>query len=206
MFEITRKDRLYVNISKMKQLHGDRHFDFIPATFLLPAEYEMFYSAYLRLGGRWIVKPVASSQGRGIHVIDSLAELPTRLYADEKYLIQRYISNPLVVNGLKCDVRIYVAVTSFTPLRIYMFEEGLVRFASEKYSTNKASTSNSYVHLTNYSINKAHDDYVDNKDANNDDVGNKWSLTALLRYLSMNRGEPAASLLMSKIKVRTMLT
>ncbi|KAI8848733.1 tubulin-tyrosine ligase family-domain-containing protein [Chytridium lagenaria] len=198
--EITRKDKLYLNISRMKQTYGERHFDFLPPTFLLPQEYEPFYTCYLRTGGRWIVKPVASSQGRGIHVIDSLAELPSRLNADDKYLIQKYIDNPLLLNGYKFDLRIYVAITSFSPLRIYMFEEGLARVATERYDTNPIHSNRSCMHLTNSAINKQSENYVDNEDASQDDHGNKWSLTALMRYITSKYGSDNASLIKSKIK------
>ena len=59
-----------------------------------------------------------------------------------------------MIDGYKWDLRIYVAVTSINPLRIYVYEEGLVRFASEKYDTSDLK--NIYSHLTNYSINKKH--------------------------------------------------
>ena len=39
------------------------------------------------------------------------------------------------------------------------------------------------MHLTNYSINKKNDKFVQNKDAEQDDVGFKWSLTAFCNHL-----------------------
>ena len=45
------------------------------------------------------------------------------------------------------------------------------------------SLSNPFVHLTNYSINKNSAAFVHNNDANDDDIGHKWSLTALRRHL-----------------------
>jgi len=45
---------------------------------------------------------------------------------------QRYIARPHLINDTKYDLRIYVLMTSINPLRIYLYDEGLVRFASNK--------------------------------------------------------------------------
>ena len=60
----------------------------------------------------------------------------------------------MLIDGYKFDLRIYVALTSINPLRLYVYDEGLVRFASEKYDTSDLK--NIFSHLTNYSINKKH--------------------------------------------------
>lgn len=66
----------------------------------------------------------------------------------------------LFLTGYKFDLRLYVLVTSFDPLRIYMYTEGLGRFAAEPYSKSEENLTNLYMHLTNYSINKTHPDFV----------------------------------------------
>jgi hypothetical protein len=76
--------------------------------------------------------------------------------------VSRYVTNPLLINGHKFDLRIYVLVTCFDPLRVYVFKEGLARFASEPY-TSANSKSNKFVHLTNYSVNKKNDNFVQNE-------------------------------------------
>ena len=68
----------------------------------------------------------------------------------------------------------YVLVTSIDPLRIYVYEEGLVRFASEKYSDD---FSDRFQHLTNYSLNKG------NKAATKEEEALKWSLSQLSKKL-----------------------
>lgn len=41
-YEITRKDRLSINISQMKERHGDQGFDFLPETYVLPDQFGDF--------------------------------------------------------------------------------------------------------------------------------------------------------------------
>lgn len=77
-----------------------------------------------------------------------------RLRKNRAHLVQRYIHNPLLVRGFKFDLRVYVLVTSFDPLRVYIYRDGLARFCSAPYSTTAAGLRDRYRHLTNYSVNK----------------------------------------------------
>lgn len=58
----------------------------------------------------------------------------------------------MLIDGRKFDLRLYVLVTSMEPLRVYLFEEGLVRLSTKKYSLRNLRSR--FTHLTNYSINK----------------------------------------------------
>ena len=77
---------------------------------------------------------------------------------DNSYVVQKYIKQPALWNDHKYDFRIYVLITTvIDPMTIFVFKDGLVRLASEKYS-NKNLT-DVFVHLTNYSLNKKNDNY-----------------------------------------------
>ena len=54
-------------------------------------------------------------------------------------IVSKYVSKPHLLRGYKYDLRLYVLVTSFDPLKIYLFRDGLVRLATVPYSTSKAS-------------------------------------------------------------------
>uniref|UniRef100_S4RUG6 Tubulin--tyrosine ligase-like protein 5 n=1 Tax=Petromyzon marinus TaxID=7757 RepID=S4RUG6_PETMA len=202
-YELTRKDRLCKNVQRMQQSHGHKHFNIIPATFLLPAEYQDFCSAHSKDRGPWIVKPVASSRGRGVYLVNS----PNQVTMDENILVSRYLGNPLLIDDFKFDVRLYVLVTSYEPLVIYLYEEGLTRFATVKYDRNSKFIKNQFMHLTNYSVNKKSRDYVSCDDPEVEDFGNKWSMSAMLRCLKQDGHDTTA--LMARIEdliVKTILS
>ncbi|XP_048711496.1 tubulin polyglutamylase TTLL5 isoform X4 [Caretta caretta] len=191
-YELTRKDRLYKNVSRMQYTHGFKTFHILPQTFILPAEYQEFCSSYSKDRGPWIVKPVASSRGRGVYLINN----PNQISLEENILVSRYINNPLLIDDFKFDVRLYVLVTSYDPLVVYLYEEGLARFATVRYDQGTKNIKNQFMHLTNYSVNKKSGDYVSCDDPEVEDYGNKWSMSAMLRYLKQE-GKDTTTLMAS---------
>ena len=88
---------------------------------------------------------------------------------------------------MKFDIRIYVVVTGIDPLKIYIYNDGLVRFATEEYQLDDKAQK--FSHLTNYSVNKKNENFVQNKRSSEQDKGSKWSLSALqvhLREMGIN--------------------
>jgi len=227
-YELTRKDLLIKNLKRAKRLlsknkgHTDEdgsggsvhgaathasHYDFFPDTYSLPAEYSLFVEAFKKApGSSWIMKPIGSSQGKGIFLFEKLHQISewksgyqyranvatsggggggsgansNTQQADEekaeKYIVQRYLSDPLLIGGKKFDLRIYCLVTNFNPLTCYMYREGFARFSSTRFTMVKGDLDNAYVHLTNVAIQKKGDDY----DA---ESGGKWDVRSLKLYL-----------------------
>ncbi|XP_053296410.1 tubulin polyglutamylase TTLL4 isoform X1 [Pleuronectes platessa] len=179
-FQIGRKDRLWRNLSKMKGRFGKQEFSFFPRTFILPQDIKQLRKAWEDGVSRqkWIIKPPASARGIGIQVIHKWSQMPRK----RPLLVQKYLHKPYLISGNKFDLRIYVYVTSYDPLRIYIFTDGLVRFASCKYSSSMKTLSNKFMHLTNYSVNKKNSEYQTNSD-DKACQGHKWALKALWQFL-----------------------
>ena len=70
-------------------------------------------------------------------------------YQSKKILLQKYIENPLLYNGRKFDMRIWVLLAH--DMKVYIFKEGHLKATSYKYSLDNKD---SFVHLTNYSVQK----------------------------------------------------
>ena len=123
------------------------------------------------------MKPEADCQGRGIFLTFKTEDVEN----GKHYVVQEYLQNPFLVDGLKFDFRVYVLLAGTNPMRLFVYEEGLARFATEKYQVpNKNNLKKVFMHLTNYAINKKNPKYVYNTSAKNMASGHKRSLTSVL--------------------------
>jgi tubulin polyglutamylase TTLL1 len=75
------------------------------------------------------------------------------------YVISRYIDKPLLIGGKKFDLRMYVLVTSYRPLKVWLHSGGFARFCTEKYSDDVGELDNMMIHLTNVAVQKGGDEY-----------------------------------------------
>lgn len=171
----------------------------------------------------WICKPPSGACGRGIRLVkyQDVPKLPMTYKAAESkknessipfvprqrvWNVQEYIADPLCIGGKKFDLRVYVLVTSFDPLRVYVFREGLARICTNEYDLDYDTLGDTFKHLTNFSINKNADKFVANQNADRDDHGHKWSLSALFDHLDAH-GYDVARLWrdMKEVAVKTLI-
>ncbi|KAM6929056.1 putative tubulin polyglutamylase TTLL9 [Lycodopsis pacificus] len=217
-YELTRKNLMVKNLKRYrKNLERDvdrmeaSKCDFFPCTFTLPSEYHLFVEEFKRSPGSiWIMKPVAKSQGKGIFLFRKLKDIMdwkkdgTRSEEQkdaaqvESYVAQRYIENPYLINGRKFDLRVYVLVTSYVPLKAWLYRDGFGRFSSTRFSLS--SIDDKYMHLTNVAVQKTAPDYDPEK-------GCKWQMQQLRRYLTAKHGRETVESLfkeMDNIFVRSL--
>ncbi|XP_052793530.1 tubulin polyglutamylase ttll6-like isoform X23 [Mya arenaria] len=175
MSEICRKDLLARNMNRMLKMFP-KDYNVFPKTWCLPADYGD-YQAYCRQkkNKTYILKPESGCQGRGIWVTKN----PKDVKPHEHMICQQYMSRPLLIDGFKFDLRIYTLVTSCDPLRIFVFKDGLARFATHKYlEPTHSNIENVYMHLTNYAINKHSEDFI-----RDDEAGSKRRISTTNRYM-----------------------
>lgn len=188
MAEIVRKVNLGRSLDIMRSLFPEEY-NFHPRQWFLPQQYAEFTDACRRFNDRaaknhekkpvFIVKPDEGSQGDGIYLIHEPRDY--LLLLNKSHVVQEYIANPFLLEGLKFDFRVYVVLGSIDPLEIYISKEGLARFCTVPYETpTSKNIHEAFMHLTNYSLNKRSSTYLHTE---SDDDGSKRTITSVFRLL-----------------------
>ena len=77
-----------------------------------------------------------------------------KTYLCKKIIIQKYIENPLLYKGRKCDIRIWVLLTH--KMKVFVFKEGHLKTCSVNYDVN---SKDAFTHITNYSFQKYNNNF-----------------------------------------------
>jgi hypothetical protein len=180
---LSHKDLTYKYYLKMKEDFPDEY-NYIAETYSYPEEKKkiekMLKNYKVKSDDLWLIKTKSGSLGHGIRIFLTLKDIP------KQFLLTRYINPPHLINKKKYDLRVYLLVTGLAPFRIYLYTEGLVRFASEEYSTDIKDLKDLYRHLTNISLNKKNKkSFIVAEDADTEE-GNRWSFKAYKEYCDRN--------------------
>ena len=141
----------------------------------------------------WIVKPGGLSRGRGINCIDQLNDILSNVKPCNQTIIQKYIENPLVVEGRKFDIRQWVLVSDLNPLTVWLFDTPYVRFGAEDYHIDDFK--NVFSQLTGNSIAKHSEKFNESHIE-----GDMWEIEQFSEYLKKKYGRECWKEIQEKIK------
>ena len=198
MQALARKNNLARNLARM-QKHFKEDYNFFPRTWVLPSDQNDFKNQFNKKKAKtFIIKPGNSCQGKGIYLTRRFEDIDFK--AGDQFVAQRYMAKPYLIDDLKFDLRVYCLIYGVEPLRIFVYKEGLARFATEPYlGPQKQNLDNLFMHLTNYAINKNSDNFVANATVD-DDSGTKRTLTTVLEYMEAHEPNFTKERMMDQIE------
>jgi len=131
----------------------------MPESYDLPTEAEAFLEAAKEdREAIWIWKEAKMAKGLGIKLLPTLQEATSAAKEPGKLraVAQRYLE-PLLMGGVKWDLRLYVLLTSLSPVECFLYNEGFARFCGAPYPSGggaggAASVGDLGAHLTNTAV------------------------------------------------------
>ena len=120
----------------------------------------------------WIIKPINLNRGRCIQVMndtDAIVEYLQKIqemkkiesenndnFKCEHIILQKYLEKPLLYQGRKFDIRIWIMLIAGQENFVYIFKQGHLKATCAKFDINSSSH---FIHLTNYSVQKHNVDF-----------------------------------------------
>mmetsp|Transcript_75031 Transcript_75031/g.219821 ORF Transcript_75031/g.219821 Transcript_75031/m.219821 type:complete len:531 (-) Transcript_75031:83-1675(-) len=180
-----------------------------PLAFVLPDDLEQWKRhAEANPHKKWIYKPNGESMGRGIILVDKIADVDskekpfrTRCRNVEVFdpkepplkerdfasygIIQEYMVNPMLLENRKFAVRIYLLIARVKPYLAFHYNFGYIKRCGEFYDENKFHREDMFRHITNQEFQKKQDDFTESQAAE------LMSIESLDKYLQENFGIPA---------------
>ncbi|XP_028035824.1 tubulin glycylase 3A-like isoform X1 [Bombyx mandarina] len=129
----------------------------------------------------WIVKPGNKCRGRGIQLMNNIKDIIGLInipVQKTRYVVQKYIENPLVIYDTKFDIRQWFLITNCQPLTIWVYKDSYLRFSSQIFSLSNYHES---VHLTNNAVQTKYKNNEDRDKALPDE--NMWDCHTFKAYL-----------------------
>ena len=120
----------------------------------------------------WIIKPINLNRGRCIQVLNdtkSIVEYLLKIqemkkiegdhnnnFKCEHIIVQKYLEKPLLYQGRKFDIRIWILMIGGQENFVYIFKQGHLKATCDEFDINSSSP---FIHLTNYSVQKYNIDF-----------------------------------------------
>ena len=185
-YEYVSKSLLYINY---KPFHDKfpNDYNYMLETYSYPKEQKKIEKKFgdyklEKNDDIWMVKPNMASLGFQISILTNFTNIKLK-----NFLITKYLYNPHLIKGYKYDLRFHGLVSTIKPLKLYLYNEGLVRLASEKYNFSITAPHNKYVFLTNLFVNqKNKKKFIYPKNMKDMEESNLWNLETFQKYCARN--------------------
>ena len=184
--EYVSKSLLYINYKPFHDKFPD-DYNYMLETYSYPKEKQEIIEKFSKYSLKndndvWMIKPTMGSLGLKISILTNYSDIKLK-----NYLITKYLYNPHLIKGYKYDLRFHGLVSTIKPLKLYLYNEGLVRLASEKYNFSVSDPHNKYSFLTNLFINKKNKKkFIYPKNMKNMEDSNLWNLDTFQKYCARN--------------------
>ncbi|KAG5345024.1 TTLL9 polyglutamylase, partial [Acromyrmex heyeri] len=171
-YELTRKNYLYRNLKRYRKAliragkFAEARISDLYRIKIMELENlnKMINDNCRQQGATWIVKPVARSRGKAPYILNS-----------------SNINISSLISGRKFDLRIYVLVTSFHPLKVWLAREGFARLCGQLFDLENIDDNR--VHLTNTAIQLKASQNISSINGEKGEWSCKWALNKLRDYL-----------------------
>jgi hypothetical protein len=104
------------------------------------------------LSGVWVQKDPQKELGSGISLVEG--EKVSDIASCDKCMLQRYVEDPMLLDGRKFSVGVYTALTGINPLQAWIHREMLILVCTRQYEENKNNASEVLAHLSNGLLNR----------------------------------------------------
>lgn len=161
--------------------------NFLPTTYVMPDDFGALETkSQTAKDPIWIVKSTTLSASVGTHLVNDISAIKP----EPGWIAQDYVSNPYLIKGRKFAMRLYVLVTSYDPVRAYLFQGGTAKIALRKYTTDPNSFELTSVHTEHTRPDRHRTDLKQELAA---DVGEKgwWTIDELFLHLEKEGVDPA---------------
>jgi len=139
-----------------------KEYNYISETLLWPENKRQinkkFYYYKYNKDDIWMIEKENLTKNKYPYALKSYDEIKNS-NNEEKFILNRYISNPMLINQKKFTMKSFVLVTGFSPLKIYFYRDGYLTFSQKKFSLDESDLDDFCIHIP---LEKNEFDCVDN--------------------------------------------
>jgi tetratricopeptide (TPR) repeat protein len=161
--------------------------DLQPETYVLPDE---ILAAAARLRGdpheTWMLKPARLFGGKGMSLVAGPAAADALASVRGPWVLQRYVTDPLLVDGHKAHLRAYMLIIPGPPRAVFVSRDGIVRLAPRPWHDGGGGAVER--HITNTYLHWDTGELEIEADETQAEAGHVRRLGAVLRRLSTEVG------------------